>query len=184
MTWNLPNAITLIRIAIIPIFLFFLLSGTIQGGEVIALVIFTLAALSDAVDGWLARNRGQVTEFGKFADPIADKLLIMAALLVFVGLGEISPIWIVILLTREMLVMGLRIWAIAQDVVIGASVLGKLKTLSHIGLVIVLIGNHHWEWGTLGGQVKVAFIVLAVGLALISGFEYFYKGRKLFRPAS
>ena len=184
MTWNLPNAITLIRIAVIPIFLFFLLSGTIQGGEVIALAIFTLAALSDAVDGWLARNRGQVTNFGKFADPIADKLLIMAALLAFVGFGEISPVWIVIILTREMLVMGLRIWAIAQDVVLSASVLGKLKTLSQIGLVIVLIGNHHWEWGAAGESVKLVFIVLAVGLALVSGFEYFYKSRKLFRPAS
>ncbi len=184
MTWNLPNTITLIRIGVIPIFLFFLLSGTIQWGEVIALVIFTLAALSDAVDGWLARNRGQVTEFGKFADPIADKLLVMAALLAFVGFGEISPVWIVIILTREMLVMGLRIWAVAQDVVISASVLGKLKTLSHIGLVIVLIGNHHWEWGVLGEQVKVAFIVLAVGMAVISGFEYFYRSRNLFRPAS
>jgi CDP-diacylglycerol--glycerol-3-phosphate 3-phosphatidyltransferase len=184
MTWNLPNAITLIRIAVIPVFLFFLLAGTIQGGEVIALVIFTVAALSDAVDGWLARNRNQVTDFGKFADPIADKLLIMAALLVFVSRGEISPIWIVIILTREMLVMGLRIWAMAQDVVISASVLGKLKTLSHIGLVIVLIGNHNWKWGVVGQNVKLAFIVLAVGLAVVSGFEYFYKSRKLFRPVS
>lgn len=184
MTWNLPNVITLIRIAVIPIFLFFLLSEVVRGGELIALVIFTLAALSDAVDGWLARNRGQVTDFGKFADPIADKLLIMAALLVFVGMGEISPVWIVIILTREMLVMGLRIWAMAQNVVISASILGKLKTLSHIGLVIVLIGHHHWKWGVTGDQVKLAFIVLAVALTLLSGFEYFYKSRNLFRPVS
>lgn len=184
MAWNLPNTITLVRIATIPLFLFFLLSGLIPKGEVIALVIFTIASLSDAVDGWLARNREQVTVFGKLADPIADKLLIMAALLAFVSLGQIWSVWVVIILAREFLVMGLRILAIDQDVVISASVLGKLKTLSHIGLVIVLLGNSYWQWGPLGQDVKGALIYLAVGLALVSGLEYFYRGRSLFRTAS
>ncbi len=140
------------------------------------------AALTDAVDGWVARKRQQITDFGKFADPIADKLLVMAALLAFVGLGELWAVWVVILLSREILVMGLRIWAIAQDVVIAASALAKLKTLSHIALVIVLLGNHYWNWGAVGSDIKLAFIWLAVVLALASGFEYFYKGRGLFRP--
>jgi CDP-diacylglycerol--glycerol-3-phosphate 3-phosphatidyltransferase len=184
MAWNLPNLITIVRIAIIPVFLFFLLSGLVPRGEVIALIIFAVAALSDAVDGWLARNRSQVTDFGKFADPVADKLLVMAALLAFVGLGEIWTVWVVIILAREFLVMGLRILAIAHDVVIPASLLGKLKTLSHIGLVLVLLGNRYWEWGPVGEDVKLAFIYLAVVLALASGFEYFYKSRGLLRRAA
>jgi len=184
MPWNLPNLITLFRIGMMPIFLFFLLSGAIPFGEVIALAVFAVAALSDAVDGWLARNRQQVTDFGKFADPVADKLLVMAALLAFVGMGEIWTVWVVIILSREILVMGLRIWAIAHEVMISPSILGKLKTLSHIGLVIVLLANRYWQWGVVGEEVKLAFIYLAVGLAVISGFEYFYKSRGLFRPAA
>lgn len=181
MIWNLPNAITLLRILLMPLFLFFLLYRPIPYGELIALGIFAFAALTDAVDGWVARKRQQVTDFGKFADPVADKLLVMAALLAFVGMDEIWAVWVVILLSREILVMGLRIWAIAQDVVISASVLAKMKTLSHIALVIVLLGNHYWHWGAVGADVKLSFIWLAVALSVISGIEYFYKGRGLFR---
>lgn len=184
MAWNLPNVITVVRIAFIPLFLFFLLSGSVPQGEVVALVIFAGAALSDAVDGWLARNRAQVTVFGKFADPVADKLLIMAALLAFVSLGEIWSVWVVIILAREFLVMGLRILAITQEVVLSPSVLGKLKTVTHIALVIVLLGNSYWQWGPAGQDLKLVFIYLAVVMALASGFEYFYKGRALFRQAS
>lgn len=185
MIWNLPNAITLSRIFLMPLFLFFLLSGWVRYGELIALGVFAFAALTDAADGWVARRRQQITDFGKFADPIADKLLVMAALLAFVGLGEIWAVWVVILLSREILVMGLRIWAIAQDVVIAASWLAKLKTLSHIALIVVLLGDHYWNWGPVGYEVKLGFIGLAVALSVISGLEYFYKGRDLFRqPAA
>lgn len=183
MAWNLPNVITIVRIATVPLFLFFLLSGAVPKGEIIALAIFGAAAFSDLVDGWLARNRQQVTDFGKFADPIADKLLIMAALLAFVSLGEIWSVWVVIILAREFLVMGLRILAISHDTVIAASALGKLKTLSHIGLIVVLLGHRYWQWGSVGQDLKLSFIYLAVAMALISGLEYFYKGRSLFRQA-
>ncbi len=181
MIWNLPNAITLSRIFLMPLFLFFLMSGWVPYGELVALGVFVFAALTDAADGWVARRRNQITDFGKFADPVADKLLVMAALLAFVGLGELWAVWAVILLSREILVMGLRLWAIAQGVVIAASPLAKLKTLSHIALVIVLLGQHYWGWGAVGVEVKRAFVGLAVALSLASGFEYFYKGRGLFK---
>lgn len=184
MPWNLPNFITLLRVGMVPVFLFFLLQENIPYHEVIALVIFALASITDGIDGWLARSRKQVTDFGKFADPVADKLLIMAALIAFVGLGEIWNVWVWIIIAREFLVMGLRIMAITQNYVISASILGKLKTLSHIGLVIVLLGNHYWEWGSLGYNFKLGFISLAVALTLLSGLEYFYKGRSLFRAVS
>ncbi len=181
MIWNLPNAITLSRIFLMPLFLFFLMSGWVPYGELVALGVFVFAALTDAADGWVARRRNQITDFGKFADPVADKLLVMAALLAFVGLGELWAVWAVILLSREILVMGLRLWAIAQGVVIAASPLAKLKTLSHIALVIVLLGQHYWGWGAVGVEIKRAFVGLAVALSLASGFEYFYKGRGLFK---
>ena len=184
MAWNLPNTITILRIATIPLFLFSLLSGVVPNGEVVALAIFALASASDAVDGWLARSRSQVTVFGKLADPIADKLLVMAALLVFVSRGEIASVWVMIILSREFLVMGLRILALDQDVVISASWWGKLKTLSHIGLVMVLLGNSYWQWGTFGQELKLGFIYLAVALALVSGVEYFFKSRDLFRTVA
>ncbi len=132
----------------------------------------------------MARNWEQVTDFGKFADPIADKLLIASALLSFMQLGEFGN-WgaaiVMTVLAREFLVTGLRILAISADVTIKASPLGKLKTLSHIGLVFVILGNGYFEWGTAGEAAKDLFIILAVLMAIVSGVDYFYRCRKLFQ---
>lgn len=179
MSINLPNRITLLRILSIPIFMVFLLLP-IKGGPLIAIVIFALAALSDAIDGWLARSFKQTTAFGQFADPIADKLLIMAALLAFIQRDEISAVPVMIILSREFLVTGLRIWAAAQAQIIKASTLGKLKTLSHIGLVFIILGDSYWGWGLSGEIVKNIFIYVAVILAVASAVEYFYNSRRLF----
>ncbi len=176
---NLPNRVTLLRILSIPIFMLFLLLP-IKGGPLIAIIIFTLLAISDAIDGWLARSYKQTTAFGQFADPIADKLLIMAALLAFIQLNEISAIPVMIILSREFLVTGLRIWAAAQAQVIQASTMGKLKTLSHIGLVFVILGDSYFSWGPAGEIAKNVFIYLAVILAVASAAEYFYHSRGLF----
>ena len=152
MSINLPNRITLLRILSVPIFMFFLLvTEGFKVGPLIAIVIFALAAISDAIDGWLARSYKQTTAFGQFADPIADKLLIMAALLAFIARNEISAIPVMIILSREFLVTGLRIWAAAQAKVIKA-----------------------------GEIVKNIFIYLAVILAVASAVEYFYNSRRLF----
>jgi len=182
MSINLPNRITLLRIAIIPLLMTFMLIPPLWG-KIVAIVIFALAALSDAVDGYIARSYAQVTDFGKFADPIADKLLIASALLSFIQLGVFGN-WgaaiVMTILAREFLVTGLRILAISRNVVIKASPLGKLKTLSHIGLVFVLLENEYWDWGAAGKVVSDLFIALAVLLALLSGADYFYRSRKLF----
>ncbi len=182
MSINLPNRITLLRIAIIPILMTFMLIPPLWG-KIVAIVIFALAALSDAVDGYIARSYAQVTDFGKFADPIADKLLIASALLCFMQLGTFGN-WgaaiVMTILAREFLVTGLRILAISKDVVIKASPLGKLKTLSHIGMVFVLLGNEYWDWGAAGRVAGDLFIALAVFLALLSGADYFYRSRRLF----
>lgn len=180
---TIPNQITLARILATPLFMYFLFAeGTLY--KILALAIFALAAISDAVDGYLARLLRQETAFGVFADPIADKLLVAAAFVSFVELRELTASPVVAILAREFLVTGLRVLAIAEGITIRASFLGKLKTLSHIGLVLFILATRYFGLGPTGQVLKEAFLYLAVALALISGAEYFWRGRKLFRGMS
>ena len=182
MSWTIPNQITLARILAIPLFMYFLFAeGTVF--KILALAIFALAALSDAVDGYLARSLKQVTPFGKFADPIADKILVAAALVSFVQLDELTATPVVVILAREFLVTGLRILAVAEGKVIAASPLGKAKTFSHIGLVLFILATRYFGMGPAGVILKDVFLYLAVALAIISGGEYFWQGRGLFSSA-
>ncbi|MGB9757184.1 MAG: CDP-diacylglycerol--glycerol-3-phosphate 3-phosphatidyltransferase [Candidatus Bipolaricaulaceae bacterium] len=180
MRWNIPNSLTVARVAAVPLFLVFLfLPGTVF--KILALVIFALAALTDAVDGYLARSLREVTTFGKLADPIADKILVAAALVSFVEFGELRALPVIVILGREFLVTGLRIFALAEGVTIAASGLGKLKTISHVGLVLFILATRYFGIGAWGEVAKQAFLYLAVGLAVISGGEYFWRARDLFR---
>lgn len=173
---NLPNGLTLLRILLIPAILYFVLvSGSYHGA--MALALFALAAISDAVDGYIARLREHETNVGKFADPIADKILIISVLLAFVQLQEISAVPVIIIVAREFLVTGLRTVISAQGVVLGASLWGKLKTISQIGLVFVLLSQSAFRWDADG--VKSVLIPLVVAVTVISGIEYFYRFRKL-----
>lgn len=180
---TIPNQITLARILATPLFMFFLFAeGTTF--KILAIAIFALAAISDAVDGYLARALHQETAFGVFADPIADKLLVTAAFVSFVELRELSAAPVVAILAREFLVTGLRVLAIGEGITIRASVLGKLKTLSHIGLVLFILAARYFGLGPWAHQLKEVFLYLAVGLAFISGLEYFWRGRRVFRGMS
>lgn len=173
---NLPNGLTLLRILLIPAILYFVLvSGSYHGA--MALALFALAAISDAVDGYIARLREHETNVGKFADPIADKILIISVLLAFVQLQEISAVPVIIIVAREFLVTGLRTVISAQGVVLGASLWGKLKTISQIGLVFVLLSQGAFRWDADG--VKSVLIPIVVAVTVISGIEYFYRFRKL-----
>ena len=176
---NIPNQITLARIASVPLFMYLVLSETAVG-TILAIVIFSLAAISDVVDGYLARLLNQTTTFGEFADPIADKLLVAGALIAFVQLGELSAGPVMVVIAREFLVTGLRILAIAEGKVIAASPLGKLKTVSHIGLIFAVLATRTFQLGNSGAMAKDGFLYLAIALALISGGEYFYRSRHLF----
>lgn len=177
---NLPNALTFLRVLLIPAIVFFLLAPQ-PGGPLIALVLFVIAALSDAIDGYIARRRQGETALGKIADPIADKLLVMAVLLVFVELQQISSVPVMILLAREFLVTGLRIVAGAQGVVVGAGFSGKLKTVSQIALVLVLIGRLAFPGDAPSDLLITVLLYLAVALSVISGTEYFYRCRTVFK---
>lgn len=179
MVWNVPNGLTLARVLLIPLFLFFLYSRHPLCG-ILALIIFAVAAGTDAVDGYLARSRAETTSFGKFMDPIADKILVMAALVSFVELGELPAIPVIVILAREFLVTGLRILAVGQGLEIAASPMGKLKTLSHVALVLIVLVGRHFGLGTSGPELRMAFLYLAVLLALVSGGEYFWRARAVF----
>ncbi|GBC76295.1 CDP-diacylglycerol--glycerol-3-phosphate 3-phosphatidyltransferase [bacterium HR07] len=178
---NWPNGITLLRILLIPAILYFVLMPG-PSHKLIALLLFALAAITDAIDGYVARRQQDETNLGKFADPIADKILIISVLLAFVQLQEISAVPVIIIIAREFLVSGLRTVIGTQGVVLGASLWGKLKTLSQIGLVFVLLSQGAFRWDADG--VKSVVIPIVVAVTVISGIEYFYRFRKLLRRIS
>ncbi len=176
---TIPNQITLARLLSVPLLMYLILSDS-NIGRIFAVVLFFLAAVSDAVDGYLARNFKQTSVFGQFADPIADKLLISGALISFVQLQELTAAPVMVLIAREFLVTGLRIVAIHEGQVIPASILGKLKTISHVVLVLVVLADRSFALGPGGQIAKTWSLVLAIALSLISGVEYFYRCRRLF----
>ncbi|MFC2095751.1 CDP-diacylglycerol--glycerol-3-phosphate 3-phosphatidyltransferase [Candidatus Bipolaricaulota bacterium] len=176
---TIPNQITIARLLSVPLLMYLILSDS-GLGRIFAVILFFLAAVSDAVDGYIARSFNQTSVFGQFADPIADKLLISGALIALVQLGELTAAAVMALIAREFLVTGLRIIAIHEGLVISVSILGKLKTISHVVLVLVVLTARTFQLGSGGETAKTAALVLAIVLSLISGAEYFYRSRSLF----
>ncbi len=171
---NAANAITIARILLIPVFVVLLVSD-VPYGSFLAIAVFAVAAFTDKLDGYVARSRGQITTLGQFLDPLADKLLISAALIALVGLGEL-PAWVaMVVIAREFAVSALRVVGIDQGVSIPASSLGKAKTTSQIVCIIILMWPHgHLSWAP---YVEVPAVVVMVALTLISGVQYFIKAR-------
>jgi CDP-diacylglycerol--glycerol-3-phosphate 3-phosphatidyltransferase len=176
---TIPNQITIARVLSVPLLMYLILSDS-SIGRIFAVILFFLAAVSDAVDGYIARSLKQTSVFGQFADPIADKLLISGALIALVQLGELTAAAVTALVAREFLVTGLRIVAIHEGQIIDASILGKLKTISHVVLVLVVLAARTFALGPGGEIAKTCALVLAIALSLISGAEYFYRLRHLF----
>ncbi|MQA75841.1 MAG: CDP-diacylglycerol--glycerol-3-phosphate 3-phosphatidyltransferase [Solirubrobacterales bacterium] len=163
---NVPNVLTLLRILAVPVLVVALLDET-PDGDVIAAAVFALAALTDGLDGYIARRREQVTTFGKLMDPLADKLLVIAALISLVSLDRLAAWIAMVIIAREIAVTGLRSVAAEQGVVIAASWLGKVKTLVQIAAIICLIAFDPSPWWV------DALLYLAVAVTLISGADYF-----------
>jgi len=176
---SIPNQITLSRIAFVPLLMFLILHDS-PVTRIVAMALFLLAAISDAADGYIARSLNQTSLFGKFADPIADKLLIAAALIAFVQLGEMSPWAVMLIIAREFLVTGLRILAISEGLVIGASILGKAKTFSHVALVLAILVDRSFAPGPGWEILRTVLLALALALSVFSGLEYFIRSRQLF----
>lgn len=177
---NAANAITVTRILLIPVFLV-LLFMEVPYGEYLAVAVFALAAGTDKLDGYVARRSKTVTAAGMFLDPLADKLLVSAALIALVSLEQL-PAWVaMVIIGREFAVTGLRVFASAQGVSIPADRLGKLKTISQIAAIIFLLVPR----AAFPGDTIVADVLIytAVALTLISGIEYFWNARDLLTKA-
>lgn len=170
---NLPNSITLLRICVVPILFLLLLSP----GRVLSLIIavlFILAALTDLLDGYIARRYGIVTKMGKLLDPIADKIVVSAAMILMIPIGHI-PAWVVVLIiVRDVAVDGIRSVASSEGLVISASKLGKQKTLTQNIAVSSLI-IHYPLFGIDAHLVGMAILYLALILTVWSGVDYFVK---------
>ena len=169
---NLPNKLTILRVIMIPFFVFFLLSGV--GGSAskwIALVIFAAASITDTLDGYIARRDNLITDFGKFMDPLADKLLVCSALICFVELDKLPAWMVIIIIAREFIISGFRLVASDNGIVIAASYWGNFKTVSQMFMIIVLIAD-------LGGAfdiVGTVLIWLSLILTVVSLIDYIAK---------
>ncbi|MCG8512596.1 MAG: CDP-diacylglycerol--glycerol-3-phosphate 3-phosphatidyltransferase [Halanaerobiales bacterium] len=170
---NLPNKLTVLRILLIPVFMGFLFWGksSLDFGVFVALIIFILAAITDSLDGYLARKHRLVTKFGKILDPVADKLLISAAIISFVAMQEISAGAAIIIIGRELAITGLRVVAASEGIVITASKWGKWKTKLQITTIIALIVDP--EIIELPFYLPDILVWLAVAVTLYSGIDYF-----------
>ena len=170
---SLPNALTIIRVVAIPIILILLFYPE-RIYQLITAFFFLLVAGTDTVDGYLARRRGMVTTLGKFLDPLADKLLIVTALIALIPAREI-PAWMVIVIVgREIAVTGLRGIAVSQDIVIAASALGKYKTVFEVASIFFLIFKE--EFLSIDfHQVGMVLLWVALVMAVLSGIDYFKK---------
>jgi len=168
---NLPNKLTIFRAIMIIPFVVIMLTGCLgNAGKWVALVIFCVASFTDFLDGWYARKHGLVTNFGKFMDPLADKLLVCAALICLMDAGKI-PAWVVIVIMgREFIISGFRLVAADNGVVIAASYWGKFKTVSHMVMIIMMICDFDFLRIT-----TIVVMYIAVLLTIISLVDYIAK---------
>src|ERR1700691_5840059 len=163
---NWPNFLTVVRILLVPVLVVALL-GHAHDGDVFAAIVFALASVTDFIDGYLARSRDSVTTFGKLMDPLADKLLIVAALISLVSLHRIAAWVAMVIIARELAVTVMRMGATQAGVIMAASNLAKVKTCVQIAAILAVIAVHgHPTW------VDV-LVYVAVAITVISGFDYF-----------
>lgn len=173
---NLPNKITMLRVIMIPFFVAAMLADFIPYHNYIAVAIFIIASLTDTLDGYIARKYNLISNFGKFMDPLADKLLVSSALICFVALGSM-PAWIVIIIiSREFIISGFRLVASDAGMVIAASWWGKCKTVAQMVMSVVLIVNFS---GTVIDLVEQILIYLSLILTVVSLIDYLVKNWKV-----
>jgi len=171
---NLANQITLSRILLVPIFMVFLLYD-LPYGQYICAIIFVVAALTDGIDGYVARKYNQITNFGKFVDPLADKLLVSAALIGLVQIGRLDAWFAVIIISREFMVTSLRVVAISEGKVIAAGMSGKIKTVMQIVAIVAMLIDKIYVLSIGGVLISTVLMTLAVLMTVYSGVEYIAK---------
>ena len=180
MQMNLPNKLTMLRVIMIPVFVVVLLSGLVPMplNRYIATIIFMAASFTDYLDGHLARKYNLVTNLGKFMDPLADKLLVSAAMISMVSLRDM-PAWVVIvIISREFIITGLRLIAVENGIVIAASWWGKIKTVSQMLMIIVVLSG---IGGVAGHALGEILIYVAAFFTVVSGVDYIVKNKDVLR---
>ncbi len=174
---NLPNKLTVLRAVMIPFFVAFMLVEIVPGYDKwIALAIFCVASFTDFLDGHIARKYNLVTNFGKFMDPLADKLLVGAAIICLIPQGRIAAWIVVVIISREFIISGFRLVASDNGIVIAASPWGKFKTVVQMVMIIVLIANFG---GTTVGILELILEWLAVILTIVSLVDYIIKNKQV-----
>ena len=173
---NLPNKLTILRVIMIPFFVVFLLADiTGSADKWIALVIFCVASLTDMLDGKIARKQNLVTNFGKFMDPLADKLLVCTALICLTAMDRLNVVVTLIIIAREFIISGFRLVASDNGIVIAANYWGKFKTVSQMALIIVKIMDLGGIFSGLEGVLEI----ISVALTLISLMDYIMKNKEV-----
>lgn len=174
--WNIANKLTMLRMLLVPVYVLVFCLVPEPVGRYIAFVIFAVASYTDRLDGKLARERNLVTNFGKFMDPLADKLLVISALICFVENGQLAGWILIILVGREFIISGFRLVAAARGIVIAAGIWGKLKTVAQMIMVMLMILNFPWGWYQI---LIIIFTWLSVILTLVSLADYIWNNRKV-----
>ena len=175
---NLANKLTILRIFLVPVFMIVLLMD-IPNGDYIATGVFAIAALTDMLDGHIARSRNQITTFGKFMDPLADKLLVSSALIMLIEMGRLSAWIVIVIIAREFAITGLRILAASEGITIAASWWGKFKTISQIVAIIVLLLNNY-PFSLWNFPLDKISVYLALVFTVVSGADYLIKNKQVF----
>lgn len=173
---NLPNKLTILRVILIPFFVVFMLFDiTGAADKWIALVIFCVASMTDMLDGKIARKYNLVTNFGKFMDPLADKLLVCTALICLTSMNRLNVIVVLVIIAREFIISGFRLVASDNGIVIAASYWGKFKTVSQMALIIVLIMDLGGVWNVVGTVLTWVALLLTV----VSLIDYIAKNKQV-----
>lgn len=173
---NLPNKLTVLRVFMVPVFVFFMLTDV--GGNAnkwIALALFCVASLTDMLDGKIARKYHLVTNFGKFMDPLADKLLVCSAMICLIPSGKLNTAIVIVIIAREFIISGFRLVASDNGIVIAASYWGKFKTVSQMAMIIVLIA----DFGGVFDLIGQILIWIALALTIISLCDYIWKNKEV-----
>ena len=183
---NLANKLTIFRIILIPVYIVFLMVNITDYHYLIAVFIFILAALTDYFDGKIARKYNYVTDFGKFADPLADKLLVLSAMICFVQL-ELMPAWIcIIIMAREITISGIRLICANKGTVVAASILGKIKTVFQMAFVLLSTVNIEYyssaglisaEFSAVIEMIRIVLMYIALAMTVISLADYIIKNK-------
>ncbi|MCC8104725.1 MAG: CDP-diacylglycerol--glycerol-3-phosphate 3-phosphatidyltransferase [Clostridiales bacterium] len=168
---NLPNKLTMLRVCMVPVFVVLMLVDGIPYGNILAGIIFILASLTDTLDGYIARRDNLITDFGKFMDPIADKLLVCSAMICLVEQDKLAAWMVIIIIGRELAIGGFRLVAVEKGTVIAASYWGKFKTVSQMIMVIMLI----FDFGSVWNLIAQVVAWIAVILTVISLVDYLKK---------